>query len=111
MGEGAFEDGSVIGFKDGQAGVEQLAFRDDDHVEPRGQLITTKNLSNQALCSIPLDRTPQFPGGGDPQPAFLPFVGQEEQGAIPTVNPRTALIHQLELCASANMFTRAKSHR
>jgi hypothetical protein len=30
----AFEDVAVIGFKNVQAGVEQLTFRDDDDVEP-----------------------------------------------------------------------------
>ena len=31
----ALEDGSVIGFKDGQAGVEQTALGDDDDVKAR----------------------------------------------------------------------------
>ncbi len=40
-----FEQGSVIGFKNGQAGVEQLAPGDDDDVESRSDLVATENLS------------------------------------------------------------------
>jgi hypothetical protein len=47
--EGTFEGGSIIGFKDRQAGVEQLASRYDHDVEPFGDSIPTENLSNQSF--------------------------------------------------------------
>jgi hypothetical protein len=63
--ERTFEDGSVIGFKDGQAGVEQIAFGDDDDVEAIGELVTTENLSNQTFRSISLHRAAELAGRCD----------------------------------------------
>jgi hypothetical protein len=55
-GKTAFEEGSVIGFKDVQAGVEQLALGNNDHVESRCEFVATENLSNQTFSSISYDR-------------------------------------------------------
>ena len=52
---------AVIGFKGGQAGVEQLALGHDDDVEARRDLVATENLSNQSFSSISLDRAAQLP--------------------------------------------------
>ena len=78
-----FDEGSVIGFKDSQAGVEQATLGDDDDVESRRDLVATENLSNQTFSSIPLDRAPELPGGRDPQPAVGAIVGQEEERGVP----------------------------
>jgi hypothetical protein len=45
----ALEEVPVIGFKDGQAGVEQLTPGYDDDVTSRGNLIPTEDLSNQSF--------------------------------------------------------------
>jgi hypothetical protein len=47
--DSAFDDASVLGFKDGQAGVEQFAPGHDNYVVTLGNLVPTKNLSNQAF--------------------------------------------------------------
>jgi hypothetical protein len=52
----AFDDGVVFTFKDSQAGVEQPTFRDDHDVDAAGGFVTTKNLSNQSLSAVSLDR-------------------------------------------------------
>ena len=72
---------AVIGFKGGQAGVEQLPLRHDDDVEAGRDLVATENLSNQSFSSISLDRAAQFLRGGDPQPADWQRVRQDEQRA------------------------------
>ena len=52
--ETPFEEVAIVGFKDGQAGVEQLALRDDDDVEPGRDLVATENLSYQSFSAISL---------------------------------------------------------
>ena len=47
---------SVVLFKGIQAGVEQFALGDDDDIESRRDLVSTKNLSNESLGPISLDR-------------------------------------------------------
>jgi hypothetical protein len=63
--ERTFESGSVIGFKDRQAGVEQIAFWYDDDVESIGELVATENLSNQTFRSISLHCVTELPGRCD----------------------------------------------
>ena len=45
LADPTFDEGSVIGFKDGQAGVEQFALGDDDDVKALRNLVATENLS------------------------------------------------------------------
>ena len=106
--EPSFEQGSVIGFKGAQAGVEQVTLRDDDHVEPRGDLIATEDLSNQSFCSVSLDGSPEFPGGRDPQTSHPAGVGQDEYGAVAAMDLDAPFVHILELWATANALVRAE---
>jgi hypothetical protein len=108
--EAALEDRSVISFKSSQAGVEQFALRDDDDVEARRDVVTTKNLSNQSLSAISRDRATQFSGGRNPQPAQLPIVGLDEQRSVAAMDARAVLVHLLELGAPANPGTAMESH-
>jgi hypothetical protein len=105
----SFEQGSVIGFKGAQAGVEQIAFGDDDDVEPGCDLVTTKNLSNQSFSSISLDRATELPGRRDPQPSDAALVRQDEHRAVAAVDPDAALVDVLEFGATANPFVRTES--
>ena len=57
----AFDDGSVIGFKGCQAGVEQFAFGDDHDVKTRRDLITAENLTYQSFSAISLNGPTEFP--------------------------------------------------
>jgi hypothetical protein len=58
--EAPFKSGSVIGFKDGQAGLKKLAFRHDNDVESRRNVIVAENLSYQSLSAIPLNRAAEL---------------------------------------------------
>src|SRR5437762_8278590 len=64
-GKATFEESLVIGFKNVQAGVEQLALGDDDDVESPGDLVATENLSNQSFSSVSLHGAAQLLGSGD----------------------------------------------
>ena len=104
--EGALESVSVIGFKGGQAGLEELPLRNDDHVEAWSYFISTKNLSNQTFSSISLDGTAQFFRRGDPQPTNRPSIGENEDRAVPAVHTRALLVNLLELGARLNPLIR-----
>ena len=67
-GQLPLEGGSIIGFKDSQAGVKQFPFWHDDDVVPRPYLVTTKNLSDESLSSISLDGIAEFLRGRDSEP-------------------------------------------
>ena len=102
----AFNDLAVISFKDGQAGVEQLALRDDDDVEPRRNLVPTKNLSNQAFSSISLDRVAQLLRRGDSEPTNRQLIGEHEHRAVAAVHARAFPINLLKFGAGLDPFMR-----
>ena len=106
--EGSLDRVSVIGFKGCQAGVEQLALRDDDDVEARRELVTTENLSNQTFSAVSDDCAAQLARGGNPQPADRPFVPHDEHGAVTAVDADAALVNLLKIGAAANAFGRTK---
>jgi hypothetical protein len=110
LSEGAFKRGSVIAFKGGQAGVEQLALRDYNHVEPVGDLVTTKNLSYQSFSSIALNGAAKFSGGCDAQSVMASLVPQDEHGEEAAVDLRPTLIHRLEFGSATNSLVRTKPH-
>ena|SRR5437870_800715 len=108
----SFEGGSVIGFKDGQAGVKQLTFGDDDHVEPLGDLVATKNFSNQSFGPVALNGAAELSCSRNPQSSDRALVWQDEQRAIAAVSAGSSLVHPLKFCAAANPFGGTKSgHR
>ena len=101
---------TVFAFNGSQAGVEQLALGDDDHVEPGRNLVTTENLSNQSFSSISLDRATQSFRGGNPEPAHGHPGRQNEQRREAAVNPGAMFVHPLELRAPANVLVRPEAH-
>jgi hypothetical protein len=105
----AVEGGSIIGFKDGQAGVKQLAFGHDDDIEALSDLVTAKNLSNESLSPVAHDRAAELSCRRDTQPPDRTFVWQDEHGAVAAVDPGPSLIHLLKLCSPAYPFGRTKS--
>jgi hypothetical protein len=110
LAESSFNEISVIGFKGAQAGVEELAFGNDDDVEPLGDLVSTKDLSNQSFGSISLNRSADLPGCGDPEPSHPVFVGQDKDRAVAAVDANTPLVHLLEFRATTDVFGRTESH-
>jgi hypothetical protein len=76
LAKASFDEVSVISFKGTQAGVEKFTLGDDDDVEPRRDLVSTKNLSNQSFSSISLNRATDFLGRRDPEPSHTLLVGE-----------------------------------
>ena len=108
----SFESGSVIGFKDGQAGVKQFTFRDDDDVEPLRDLVATKNFSNQSFGSVALNGAAELSCGRNSQSPNGALVWQDEQRAVAAVRSGASLVHLPKFCAAANPFGGTKSgHR
>ena len=108
----SFEGGSVIGFKDGQAGFKQLTFGYDDDVEPVGDLVASKNFSNQSFGPVALNGAAELACRRDAESSDRALVRQDEHRAIAAVSPGSPLVHLLKFCAAANPFGGAKSgHR
>ena len=93
---------SVIGFKRVQAGVEQIALRDDHDVEPRRDFVTTKNLSNQSFSPISSDGATELARRRDPEPADAEFVRKQKDRRVSTMDLDAAVVHLLELCTAAD---------
>ena len=104
MAEASFDEVSVISFKGAQVGVEKFPLRDDHDVESRGDLVATKDLSNQSFSSVSLDRAADFPGRRNPQPSHPELVGQKEDRAEAAVESNAPLIDLLELRTFADVF-------
>ncbi len=102
--ETPFDVAAVFDLKGSQTGVEQLALGNHDDVKAGRNLVTAKDLSNEALRSISLNRAPQALGGGDPQPADRQLVRQNEQSGKAAMNPGTTLVNLLKFGATADVF-------
>jgi hypothetical protein len=101
-GEAAGDKVSVIGFKRVQAGVEQIALRDDDDVEPGSDFVTTKNLSNQSFSSISPDGVAELAGRRDAEPADAKLVREQKDRGVAAMDLDAAVVHLLELCTAAD---------
>lgn len=99
----------VLGFKDGQAGVEEIGPGDNDHVEARCNLVPTEYFTQQPFGAVPLDGAAQFLRRGDAQAAVRLLVGQEEQGSEPAADADAALVYALEIGASADALMRPET--
>jgi hypothetical protein len=107
--ETSLDEVSVIGFKDVQAGVEQVALRDDDDVKAGGDFVATEDLSNQSFRSVSLNGSPELAGSGDSQPPGAAAVRQEKHCAVAAMNPRAALVYLLEFRPAANTLVWAET--
>jgi hypothetical protein len=110
LADPTFDEGSVIGFKDGQAGIEQFALGNDDHIKALRDLVTTENLSYQSFSTVPLHRSAELLRCRDPQPADAAPVGEDDDRGVAAVSPGAALVNLRELCAAAYVFGGAKPH-
>ncbi len=109
LAEPTFDEGAVISFKDTQTGVDQLAFRDDHHVESPRQFVSTKDLSNQSLSFVSLNRSTQLSGRRNPQSTHGLVIRQEEHGAIPAAHLEAAIIDPLKFSSAPNSFVGTKA--
>jgi len=104
--ETAFKAVAIVGFKDGQGGVEHLALGHNHNVEPGRDVVVTKNLSNQSFSLVPLNGSAEFFRRRDAQTSDRPVVGQDEHGRKAPVDPYAAFIDFLKLGAAADVFMR-----
>ena len=102
------DETSVFSFKNGQAGVEQVAVGNDDDVEPRSDLVATENLSYQSFGAISSHGATQFLRRRDAQPSYALLVGEDERGAVAAPKPNAPLVHALELGAPPDAFSWAE---
>jgi len=102
----AFNDLAVISFKDGQGGAEQLAFGNDDDVEPGRDVVATKNLSNQSFSSISLNSSAKLFRSRDAQTPYRALVGEDEHRREPPVDARAAFVNCLKLGAAPDALVR-----
>jgi hypothetical protein len=93
---------SVIGFKGGQAGFEQLSPRHHDDIEAGCDLVTTKNLSYESFSAISPDSVTQLLRGRDPQAPDTVVVGQDEDRAESTTNPDSLAVDLLKVRTAAD---------
>src|SRR5262249_33130663 len=100
----AGDEVAVVGFKDVQAGIEEIAFRHDDHVEAGGDFVTTKNLSNQSFSSISLDGAAKLARGGNAQSANAELIGQQEDRCVAAMDFDAAIVHPLKFRAASDPF-------
>lgn len=110
MAKAAFEGATIIGFKNTQRGVEQLAFGHDDDVKARRDLIMTENLSNQTFSSISPNRATELLRGRDSQSTNSELVGQDKERAVATVDAGAVLVGLLKIGAAADPLVRAEFH-
>ena len=111
MAERTLEEGSVIGFKGGQARVEQIAFGDDHNIKSIRDLITTENLSNQSFSSVSINGATEFTRRRNSQPSDSEVVRQDKYRTVAAVNPGASRVNPLIFDAAANPFVRAESHQ
>ena len=88
---------SIFGFKNSQAGVEQLAFRHHDDVVARSDLVQTENLSYQPFRAISLNRSAQLLRRRDPEPTYRAFYRQHEHRAVASMNLDASFVDLLEV--------------
>jgi len=104
----SFDEGAVVGFKDVQAGSQQIALRDHDDVIARSNLVSTEDFSNQSLRPVPFDRAAELARGGDAEPAHRTAIRQDKDRAVTTVQPGATLVDLLEFRAAANALVWAE---
>ena len=99
---------AVFGFKGHQARVKQLVAGDDDDIEARRDVISTKNLSNQTLSAIPDNRSAKSLCRSDAEPSDSQSVRLGEQRVIAARNARPMLVDVLEIGVSSDPLARAE---
>ena len=102
---------AVFGFKGHQARVKQLVAGDDDDIEARRDVISTKNLSNQTLSAIPDNRSTEALCGGNAEPPDGQSVRLREQRVIAARNAGPMLVDVLEIGVSSDPLARAEFQR
>ena len=102
----AFKAVAIIGFKDGQGGVEHLALGYDHDIKPRRDVVTTENLSYQSFRSVSLNGSAELFRRRDAQASYRALVGKDEHGGVAPVDPGAACVDILKLDAAPDTLVR-----
>jgi hypothetical protein len=97
---------AIISFKDGQAGVEEVALGNDDDVKTLGDLVSTENLSNQSFGSVPLNSSAELFRSCDAQTSYRALVGKDEHGREAAVHTDASFVNLLKLGAAPDVLGR-----
>jgi hypothetical protein len=98
--DAAGDSGPIFSFKSGQTRCEELAAGNHHDIEARGDVISTKNLSNQSLSAISDDRTAQALRSRDAQPAEIEPVRLRENRVGAARNAGAMLVDVLKIGVS-----------
>ena len=104
-----FDVCTVFTLKGSQAGIQQLALRNNDEIEAGHDLMTTEHLTNEAFCSVAINRSPESLARGNSQSPDRELVFQNEHDGEAAVDLRPALVHSLEFRVPANVFVSPKA--
>ena len=107
--ETAFEAGAIFGFKDTQTGVEQLAFRYDNHIVAGRDLVTTKDLSYQSFSSISHGGATELLGRRNSETPNVSLVRQHKHRGVPSTDSGPVLVNLLKLRAPMDPFVGLES--
>lgn len=91
-------------FKGALGYFKKSAVRNDDDVEPWGDLVAPKDIPNHSLRAIPDDRSSQFLRGGNTEPSAVAGVLQDEQRGELRSDPTARTVDTLEVFAPKNPF-------
>jgi hypothetical protein len=97
---------AIVGFKDGQRGVEQLTSGHDHDVEPRRDVVATENLSYQTFRPVSPNGSAELFCRRYPQASNRALVGKDEHGCVAAMNPGAAVVNILELGAAPDALVR-----
>jgi hypothetical protein len=110
LSHATLDETSVFGFKDGQAGAEQVAVGHNDDIEARGDLVASENLTYQSFGAISVNRATKLLGRRDAEAPDPGIGGEDERRAVAAADPKAALVHALEVGATADPLGSAQPH-
>jgi hypothetical protein len=109
LAETSFDEISVISFKGAQAGVEKFALGNDDDIEPRRDLVSAKDLSNQSFSSVPLNRAADLPRRRNTESPDVAVVGQDENRGVAAVESDAPFVYLLKFRTPPDVFCGTES--
>jgi hypothetical protein len=79
-----------------------------DDIGATRRLVTAKDLSNQTFSQIPLNRTADLPGGRNTKTRHGQSCGEQKDGHVTGLNPRSPLIDTLKVSPSPDVLVAAE---
>jgi len=103
-----FDERSVLSFKSGETGLEEIALGDHDDIESCCDLVPPENLSYQSFSPVSDDRAAQFLRRRNPESSHRLLIRQQKHGEISTVDLGAAVVNLLEFGPPTDVFGRPK---